>query len=817
MPRLLTRILRTIPAAWLTLGLLATPVAAADGLEMSARALIGGHARAGSWVAIAVDISNDGPAVVGELRMAAGTSGRTRYAMPVDLPTQSSKRYIVHAQAPVFGGRLKVTLVGTNGSSIAERTVDVTIHDPTQLVVGVVAERPQQLGGVLRLLPGATGTAAAIVNLSPADLPERVEAWSVLDRIVWQDVDTDELSTRQIAALQAWVAGGGRLVVAGGTAGPDVVSALPDAFLPYRPIVTQDVPASALGDLLGEVPPDAADVPGLAGELSRGRALVRLGDQVVAAEAPFGIGSVTILGVDATTGWLATAPGTEALWRRLLPVRSSGSAAIASTDDSQLLNAVSQLPALALPPISGLLLLLVGYIVLVGPVNYVVLRRLDRREWAWISIPALIVGFTVGAYAIGASLRGSDVLLHEVAIVRSAADSDRGLGLVYAGVFSPSRGTYQVTVLGDALLSAPINGDFFGGATSGSTALDIVQGDPAMVRDLAIGYGSLRSLRVEAGVTAPIVTAELRLQGDTVVGTITNRSDVTLERPALVVGANVQAFESLAPGASLTVSLPLGAEPFGSPLSEKVVGQPLFDGTVSGVDYQRLSVRRALVDQLTYDPNFGTSSQLPADGPVLLAFGDRPVVDVAVADRTPRMSSTVLYQVALPLEVSGDVVFRDDLVRSTIVSVDAPFFSKDPSSVSFGQGALTMAYRPIAFEGSLTATRLVMAMNQGGAPGIGGGEPLRIEPTGPAEPVELCTQQPCADLPQDFLPEVEILDRTTSTWMALPHLGPGLSYALDDPARYVDPDSGTVWVRFQNARPDAIGFSFGVGIEGVVR
>jgi hypothetical protein len=816
-PRSLDRFLCALAAAGLLLAALAAPTMAADGPTMSARVLLGGHARAGSWIAIAVDLSNDGPAVLGELQTTAGTSGRTRYAVPVDLPTQSSKRYVIHAQAPAFGGTMTVALVGSDGKAIARRDVQVGLHDATQLVVGIVAERPQQLGAVLRLLPGPTGSAAAIVNLTPADLPERVEAWSVLDRLVWQDVDADELSTPQLAALQGWVAGGGRLVIAGGTAGPDVVSALPDAFLPYRPVVTQDVAPAALLDLVGELPPDAADVPGLAGVLTRGRSLARSGDQVVAAEMPFGTGSVTILGVDPTTGWLATAPGTESLWRRLLPPRSSGSVGVATSDDSQLLNAVSQLPSMALPPIGTLLLLLVGYVVLVGPVNDLVLRRLDRRELAWITIPALILGFTAGAFAVGAALRGSDVIVNQATIVRGSPDSGRGLALSYAGVFSPTRGTYQVSVPGDALLSAPINGDFFGGAATGSSSLDIVQGDPARVRDLAIGYGSMRTVRAEAAVPAPTISSDLRLEGDVVTGTITNTSDLPLDRPALVVGSNVQTFDSLPAGGSMPVHLQLVSQPFGSGLSDKVVGV-FFDGSVVGLDTQRITVRRAIVDQLTFDPAFGTTFQLPADGPVLLAWSDRPVMDVQVEGQQPRFSSTVLYHLPLPLSITGDVVFRSDLIRSAVVQVDAPFFSKDPFSMSFGQGSLTAAYRPIAFEGTLDASHLALAMNQGGDPGTGI-EPAAAEiaPTGPAQPLEPCTQQPCADLPADYLPEVEVLDRTTSVWMALPHLSSGVTVALQDPARYVDPDSGTVWVRFQNARPDGIGFSFGIRIDGTVR
>ena len=62
--------------------------------------------------------------------------------------------------------------------------------------------------------------------------------------------------------------------------------------------------------------------------------------------------------------------------------------------------------------------------------NYLVLRWLDRREWAWVTIPTLIAVFTVGAFGFGNALRGSDVILHEIAIVRGAPGTDRGPRLV---------------------------------------------------------------------------------------------------------------------------------------------------------------------------------------------------------------------------------------------------------------------------------------------------------------------------------------------------------------------------------------------------
>ncbi len=83
--------------------------------------------------------------------------------------------------------------------------------------------------------PSQNGAAPAIVTLTPADLPERIQAWSALDRIVWQDVDASALTPAQLAASAAWIAGGGRLVIVGGTAGADSLTGFPDELLPYRP------------------------------------------------------------------------------------------------------------------------------------------------------------------------------------------------------------------------------------------------------------------------------------------------------------------------------------------------------------------------------------------------------------------------------------------------------------------------------------------------------------------------------------------------------------------------------------------------------
>jgi hypothetical protein len=570
------------------------------------------------------------------------------------------------------------------------------------------------------------------------------------------------------------------------------------------------------------VPSGSAEVPALAGELDHGRALVSSGDRVVAAEANYGSGSVTVVGFDPTVGWIAQTKATDPLWRGLLPPRNSTAPGI--SDDSQILGAVQQLPALALPPIGGLLLLLLGYIVLIGPINYLVLRQLDRREWAWITMPILIALFAVGAYAYGSALRGSDVIVNEVAIVRGAPDATEGSAQVYLGIFSPTRGTYQVALPSGALLSAPIVGDMFGGQAGG---LDVVQGSTAKIRDLSVGFGSLRTVRAETPVAVPKLHADLKLVDGVLTGTIRNDSEVVLESPAVVLGGSVAVLKDLAPGAEANVSLRLNSVANGQSLSDKIIGQIFYSGTGSETQ-RRSTARHQIIDQLTYDPSFGPLWSLPADVPVVLAWGQQSVVDVEVAGQRPAKSANVLFYIPASISISGATVFQADLMRSRVIATDAMFFNKDPNMISFGQGSVTIAYQPIAFDGTFTPSKVHLGVGFGGDMGVRpGGQPIAPLPAQcvPVEPVA----KPHKPLPSgcptplppdqfDSIPEIEVFDRTgDGTWRRLPHFAPGATYDLDDPERYVDPTSGTIQVRFVNDRPDGVGISFVISLEGTVR
>jgi hypothetical protein len=220
----------------------------------------------------------------------------------------------------------------------------------------------------------------------------------------------------------------------------------------------------------------------------------------------------------------------------------------------------------------------------------------------------------------------------------------------------------------------------------------------------------------------------------------------------------------------------------------------------------------------------GASGVLPASGPVFLAWGREAPIDVVIEGQQPDRVANVLWYLPMGMHISGKTSFRGDLMTNTVVDSDAVMFGKDPFNFNFGRGSVTVAYRPIPFDGRFDASKVVLAFGFGGDPLAGGARAIKpID--GPAPD---CATPPCdtgnlggpiGEPPPNFdgIPEVDVFDRTgEGTWRRLPHLGQGTSWDLEDPASYVDPSTGTMLVRFVTD-VEGVGFAFNVAMAGTIR
>ncbi|MEA2622816.1 MAG: hypothetical protein QOH61_1726 [Chloroflexota bacterium] len=861
------RLVARATGALLLCGAMLLPAAAvhAADITMTAQPMLGGNVRPGAWAGFRVHLENSGPAIRGELRISGGAQGSSTYGTPIELATGARQDQLLYAQPMWFGAKLTLQLVA-EGAVVATQDLKVTILDAYTPTIVVVAERPE---GIVRDLRAATrndqfGQAPAVLTIRPEDLPPRAEAWSAIDRLVWQDSDSSRLSTEQLAALATWVSAGGRFAIVGGTTGTTGLSAFPAELLPFVPTHTADAQPSDITPLFGTLPANATAAPVLAGTLQRGSILARVGDDVFAAQSSYGQGLVSIVGLDPATSWVAGTAAAESLWRRLLPSIPGGAVSnpLIFQDDSLLVGALNNLPAVELPKIELLFAVLLGYIAVVGPLNYLVLRRLDRREWAWVTMPVLVVVFAVAAYGLGLGLKGTDVIINQVGLIRGATGTDRGIGAFYVGVFAPSRHVFDVRVSNSALIANPVYLQQQGQA---GVPLDVVEGDPSHLRGYEVGFGVLRSFRAEASVAAPRVESDLVYEGGRLKGSITNRSDRTLENVAVVYGGNVALVPNLEPGASSQIDMDVTTRAFansGTPLSQRIFGAANFLATTPSSRTE--ATRRAVIDQITgYSDTLGGYGAVQA-GPVILGWQPTSQLSIEVDTEAQRVGETLAI-LAAPVRLAGAAIFTPALFQhSQLDSTANDASDQGGSNFSLSRGTMSVEFRPIGVSGSFVTDHLRLVLSQGEIQSIGSAgevlsplpeadqpnqeDPLLAadgstltstggtdpttgvdtsagggtdpDPSGGAVPPPPDDQLPGGGKPGVFdgLPELQLFDRTAGRWVEFPHLVSGKTYEVADAAHYVDATGGFL-IRFVNRAQEGESAYFNViqRLEGSVQ
>ncbi|HEX5504024.1 MAG TPA: hypothetical protein VFW96_15465 [Thermomicrobiales bacterium] len=536
-------------------------LAAPPGVRIQATASFGGNYRQGEWVPIAVELANDGPDVTGDVVLEVGgpSGGTNRFVQRVDLPTGSRKALTLYALAPSYTTAVKVSF-STGKDAVAAPPIALRMLGRDQRLIGVVGDDAGATNAIASSLLAAYGSAVVTVAATPAELPGNPYGLDSFTALVLDDASTGTLGADQRRALADWVALGGRVVLAGGPSWRKTLEGLGD-LPPVRPEDSRTVAGLAglagLGG--GGAAPAGQFVVASGAVVAGGAALASQDGAPLVALRGWGRGTVAYLAFDPAAPNFLTWGGARTFWKGLRldaataadlqgPFDASGGGA------SRVDGILRDLPALGLPPTWLLILVMLAFIAVVGPVNYLVLRRLDRRELGWVTIPVLTLVCAGAIYGVGAATKGGDVTVNTVAVVRIAPGERAAEAQTFYGVFTPSNGARQLPVGHDALVAGfgpnGIGGGDFGGD------IRYVQGPDAAARDAYFSQWTLRSVAAQAVVDpAPLaLRLELRQQGGQVVGQVTNVSGRPVTDVVLLLDGAYTRLGDLAAGASAPVS-----------------------------------------------------------------------------------------------------------------------------------------------------------------------------------------------------------------------------------------------------------------------
>jgi hypothetical protein len=512
----------------------------------------------------------------------------------------------------------------------------------------------------------------------------------------------------------------------------------------------------------------------------------------MAAWQAIGSGRVVMFGTDLALDAYRTWAGSPLLWSRVLDTGLGLSAFFGGgipdreATSSSMAGALNTLPSLDVPPAELLLALIVAYILLIGPISYLVLRRIDRRELAWVTAPVLVIVFTASSYGIGVALKGTDVIVNQIAILRSTSGGALASVEAYAGVYSPTRGTYDVIVEADALV-APMRADQFVDGQGSVARLIADQGEPARLHDLLVAARGFEYVRADSVVAheSPLEVTWSTEDGD-VVGTVTNVGTEPLSDVAFISNGGGEMIGDLAPGASGEFRV----EREGlsqSPASDQVYGFGGFNS--SDPERRRIAARRGVIDALVgyggWVPVGSELSGYGGRGPYLIGWrsGDGPTPIALDGVETQRFAELVEVVAIRPGVGHGQVVVGPGQM-SISVATDGGARLIDTATVALGgeSGANAVFSISLPLEASemdVTALELIVGTEPGMAI-IDEGVFPGLWPPGYS---------------------VEVRDPRTGDWTVVGDLSAGNRIDIDDPSAAVSA-AGRIDVRVTAGEPD---------------
>ena len=590
-----------------------------------------GICRVGSWTPIRVTLQSKSETYTGHVELVVpdgdGVPSRvsTEGLRPVLIPAGGSTTITLYARLGRINAKLGASF-WVDEKVIARADFRTNVEDAKRTVISADRELIVAVGSSIGLQSAIDlrkqqeHEESVVAQLSSSDeLPTRWYGYEGVNIVV---LATGNMAayrnftggTAQAKALDEWVRRGGRLVLCVGKNAPLVLdprhrdeSNPTDAedllhplsrFAPGRfagdematlrsageleKYSDQKKPVEAVGNELRLSIPRLSDVDGFV-EVSEGANLP------LVVRSAYGFGEVVFVSVDLDLAPLSRWAGRGQMVNKLLGYET------AVTQDSQaqtmhrpsysdhagqLRAALDRFEGIRLVPFSLVAFLILLYVILIGPVDYFVLKKYFKRmEYTWITFPLIVLVFSVGAYGLAYWLKGSQIRINQIDLVDVDVESGTVRGVTWVNLFSPRTDGYDLSVQPQPVVGGAVKqpdvlfswlglpGGALGGmepSTQGLSFFDAYAFSPQLdrVEQMPVAVWSTKSLtarwQYELGTARPF-DASLRRETLGLRGEITSRLDFSLIDCVVLHGGVAYVVGDVEPGATIVLDSSLQA------------------------------------------------------------------------------------------------------------------------------------------------------------------------------------------------------------------------------------------------------------------
>lgn len=417
----------------------------------------------GSTVPINIEIENNMKNINGEVQIEMETGSRpgmntnaiNLYAQPISLPLNSTKKLLMNIPINTYITKIKVNVVeGKNNVFEKEMSISGGLSSDSVLI-GILSDDYDSISYVNSVgMANGTTLSAKNVKLAETNFPEDTDVLKMFNNIIINNFDTSKLSKNQYEALKKWVTSGGHLIIGTGPSYNKTLAVFKDDFVSGTIGNVTNISTKELGGLIAKSNPgNNLQLSALDIKVKDSTPVIKEGDFILVHKLEKSRGTVAVaafdFGLNPIANWGQKGTFMEKLIGATLPSYYSlidyqkGRPSVMMEYLYGVSSAVRNIPELPMPKGKNLIIIFIIYLIIAAPVNYIILKKLDKRELMWATVPIISIAFAGIMYAAGLSTRVTEPIVNIISMINMDSKGTASINS-YGGVFTPTKGTMKI-------------------------------------------------------------------------------------------------------------------------------------------------------------------------------------------------------------------------------------------------------------------------------------------------------------------------------------------------------------------------------------
>jgi len=463
------------------------------------------------------------------------------YAMNVSLPRDSTKKFIMNVPMNIFNTKLKVNIAeGKNIISTKTFRVDPGSNMETY-VIGILSDDFDSVKYINRVTIANSGNfGTQNVRLDENSFPEDIDVLKTFNVIVINNFDTSKLGRLQYETLKKWVINGGVLIIGTGPSQNKTLAVFKDDFITGEIGEVRIIKTSSLHEMVQSI--ETFNIGVLDISIKNSLPIIKEGDFILLQKNEKGKGVIGVasfdFGMEPLSTWIGNSAFADKIIASLMPAYYPDMYQKGMMYRENLYaidNALRNIPELPMPKTPYIIFIYAAYILLTAPISYIVLKRLDKRELMWLTVPALSIIFSGAVYVSGAGTRLTEPVINVISVI-DIDNSGVIASKTYAGVFTPNKDSIRIEAAGDFDISPlRINEGYYMGSMADENTpkrieSKVIVSPKTILEFYKSGVWSMKTLAVETDdfLTGKLESS-LNYSKGSLVGTIKNNSGFDLD------------------------------------------------------------------------------------------------------------------------------------------------------------------------------------------------------------------------------------------------------------------------------------------------